>query len=460
MIPVTIRELCAAVQGTLYGSCDSELTVSAVSTDSRTIEPGLWFVPLVGERFDGHNYIDMALGKGAAGCFCARLPESLQPGKAYVLVSDTKRALRDLASWYRGKYDLPVVQITGSVGKTTTKEMIAGVLSQRLHTLKTKGNLNGDIGAPLMMLGLMPEHQAAVIETGMDNFGQIRYLGEMVRPDFAVITNIGDAHLEYLGSRAGILQAKSEIFENLRPGGIAVLNGDDELLRTLCLPCETLLCGRSDGCNVKITDVEDLGVAGVRCKVTTAKASYGLSIPAPGVHMIYSAAMAAAIGERLGLTAEEICRGVAQYAPTGERMRIEHLSGGRLMLNDSYNANPQSMGAALRVLAATDCTKRIAMLGDMKELGSATEPGHREIGALVGKLGIDVLFAVGPYCKEWMVPAAREAGCGDVRWYEDKTAAYDELAAAYSEGAALLLKASHFSGRFDLVADWLRDYQF
>ena len=211
---------------------------------------------------------------------------------------------------------------------------------------------------------------------------------------------------------------------------------------------------------MKITDVEDLGVAGVRCKVTTAKASYGLSIPAPGVHMIYSAAMAAAIGERLGLTAEEICRGVAQYAPTGERMRIEHLSGGRLMLNDSYNANPQSMGAALRVLAATDCTKRIAMLGDMKELGSATEPGHREIGALVGKLGIDVLFAVGPYCKEWMVPAAREAGCGDVRWYEDKTAAYDELAAAYSEGAALLLKASHFSGRFDLVADWLRDYQF
>ena len=141
-------------------------------------------------------------------------------------------------------------------------------------------------------------------------------------------------------------------------------------------------------------------------------------------------------------------------------MRVEQLPGGRLMLNDSYNANPQSMGAALRVLAATDCTKRIAMLGDMKELGAATEPGHREIGRLVGELGVDMLFAVGPYCKEWMVPAAREAGCPEVRWYEEKTAAYGELVAAYEEGAALLLKASHFSGRFDLTADYLRDYQF
>jgi UDP-N-acetylmuramoyl-tripeptide--D-alanyl-D-alanine ligase len=209
-----------------------------------------------------------------------------------------------------------------------------------------------------------------------------------------------------------------------------------------------------------VTDVEDLGVAGVRCAVKTEKAVYPLTIPAPGTHMVYAASMAVAIGERLGLTKEEICRGVAQYEPTGDRMRIEHLPGGRLLLNDSYNANPQSMGAALHVLAATECKKRIAMLGDMKELGDATAPGHERMGRLVGELGIDALFAVGPFCRDYMVPAAKAAGCQDVRWYEDKTQAYADLVRAYTENSALLLKASHFSGRFDLVADYLREYQF
>lgn len=454
MIAITALQMCRAVGGTLYGSADTAVT--ALSTDSRSIEPGVWFIPIKGERFDGHDYIDMALQKGAAGCFCARLPENLREDKVYILVKDTKVAMKDLASWYRTQFDLPIVQITGSVGKTTTKEMIAGVLSQRLRTHKTKGNLNGDIGAPLMMLGIMPEHEAAVIETGMDNFGQIRYLGEMIRPDFAVISNIGEAHMEYLGSREGILKAKSEIFENLRPGGVAVLNGDDALLNTLDLPFETVRCGMGENCDVRIENVNDMGVAGVSCTVRTAKACYELEIPAPGVHMVYSAAMAAVIAERLGLSAQEICAGVSSFEQTGERLRVERLSGNRIMLNDSYNANPQSMGAALRVLASTDAKLRIAMLGDMKELGDATEPGHREMGRLVGELGIDTLIAVGPYCKEYMVPAAQAAGCADVRWYEDKTQAYEDLLARYCDGAALLLKASHFSGRFDLVADYLR----
>lgn len=455
MIAVTTGEMSAAVRGTLYGAAD--VTVTVLSTDSRSIENGMWFIPIKGERFDGHDYIDMALEKGAAGCFCSKLPDIRREDKVYILVEDTKKALKDLASWYRGKFDLPIVQITGSVGKTTTKEMIAAVLSRRLRTHKTKGNLNGDIGAPLMVLGIMPEHEAAVIETGMDNFGQIRYLGEMIRPDFAVISNIGEAHMEFLGSREGILRAKSEIFENLRPGGVAVLNGDDELLNTLDLPFETIRCGFGENCSVRVKNVEDLGVAGVKCTVCTEKCTYALEIPAPGVHMVYSAAMAAAIAERLGLTAEDICAGVRSFAPAGERLRVERLNGGRIMINDSYNANPQSMGAALRVLASTPTTKRIAMLGDMKELGDATAPGHREMGRLVGELGIDMLIAVGPYCRDYMVPAAKESGCSDVRWFDDKTKAYDELTAEYGEGAALLLKASHFSGRFDLVADFLRD---
>ena len=455
MISVTALQMCHAVSGTLYGS--GEISVTALSTDSRSIEPGVWFIPIKGERFDGHDYIDMALEKGAAGCFCSRLPETLREDKAYILVEDTKVAMKDLAAWYRTQFTLPIVQITGSVGKTTTKEMIAGVLSQKLRTHKTKGNLNGDIGAPLMMLGILPEHEAAVIETGIDNFGQIRYLGEMIRPDFAVISNIGDSHMEYLGSREGILKAKSEIFENLKAGGTAVLNGDDALLNTLELPFETIRCGMGENCSVRIENVKDLGVAGVTCTVRTEKDTYELEIPAPGVHMVYSAAMAAAIAERLGLSRDEICDGVRNFEQTGERLRVERLTGGRTMLNDSYNANPQSMGAALRVLASTRATKRIAMLGDMKELGPATEAGHREMGRLVGELGIDLLIAVGPYCKDYMVDAAKASGCGDVRWFADKTEAYEELLAEYREGAVLLLKASHFSGRFDLTADYLRE---
>ena len=455
MIAVTALQMSRAVKGTLYGNGD--VSITALSTDSRSIEPGVWFIPIKGERFDGHDFIDMALEKGAVGCFCARLPETLRPDKTYILVEDTKVAMKDLASWYRTLFDLPIVQITGSVGKTTTKEMLAAVLAQKLRTHKTKGNLNGDIGAPLMVLGILPEHEAAVIETGMDNFGQIRYLGEMIRPDFAVISNIGEAHMEFLGSREGILKAKSEIFENLRSGGVAVLNGDDALLNTLELPFETIRCGMGENCNVRIERVKDMGVAGVCCIVCTEKERYELEIPAPGVHMVYSAAMAVAIAERLGLNREEICAGVRSFEQTGERLKVERLRGGRIMLNDSYNANPQSMGAALRVLASMEATKRIAMLGDMKGLGNVTEDGHREIGRLVGELGMDLLIAVGPFCREYMVPAAKEFGCMDVRWYEDKTHAYDELIEEYCEGAALLLKASHFSGRFDLAADYLRE---
>ena len=194
MIPMTTAQMRDAVRGTLHGS--EAVTVTALSTDSRSIAPGQWFVPLTGERFDGHDYIDKALDAGAAGCFCARLPETLRPDKVYIQVEDTRRALGDLASWYRGQFELPVVQVTGSMGKTTFKELLAGILSQRYNTLKTPGNLNGDIGAPLTLLSLTRAHQAAVIETGMDAPGQIRALGRAVRPDIAVITNVDDVHLE------------------------------------------------------------------------------------------------------------------------------------------------------------------------------------------------------------------------------------------------------------------------
>ena len=435
MTPCTAREICAAVGGTLLQ--DSGAPVTGVTTDSRAVQPGQLFIPLVGERFDGHAYISKALDGGAAGCLTAREPETLLPGKLYIQVADTRLALKALASWYRDKFDLPVVQVTGSAGKTTTKEMIASVLSQRYNTLRTEGNFNNDIGAPLTLLRLMPEHQAAVIETGMNHFGEIRYLGEMVRPDIAVITNVGDAHIENLGNtRQGILRAKCEIFENLTPEGIAVLNGDDELLNTVTLPQTILRCGVGDGCGVRVTDIDDRGLEGVACTVTIEGEHYRLTTSAPGRYMIYPMAMAAAIGRRLGLTGEEIAAGVAAYTTVGSRMHLIRLPGERLVIDDCYNANPQSMAEGLRMLAASPARHRVAVLGDMGELGQLTAQAHRDMGALTRRLGLTAV-AVGEKMR-----ALTETD-PQAQWFATVEEAMPAIRQLFTPGTAVLVKASH-----------------
>lgn len=435
MTPCTAREICAAVGGTLLQ--DSGAPVTGVTTDSRAVQPGELFIPLVGERFDGHAYISKALDGGAAGCLTAAAPETLLPGKLYIQVADTRLALKALASWYRNKFDLPVVQVTGSAGKTTTKEMIASVLSQRYNTLRTEGNFNNDIGAPLTLLRLMPEHQAAVIETGMNHFGEIRYLGEMVRPDIAVITNVGDAHIENLGNtRQGILRAKCEIFENLTPEGIAVLNGDDELLNTVTLPQTILRCGVGDGCDVRVTDIDDRGLEGVACTVTIEGEHYRLTTSAPGRYMIYPMAMAAAIGRRLGLTGEEIAAGVAAYTTVGSRMHLIRLPGERLVIDDCYNANPQSMAEGLRMLAASPARHRVAVLGDMGELGQLTAQAHRDMGALTRRLGLTAV-AVGE-----KMHALTETD-PQAQWFATVEEAMPAIRQLFTPGTAVLVKASH-----------------
>ena len=436
MTPCTAREICAAVGGTLLQ--DSGAPVTGVTTDSRAVQSGQLFIPLVGERFDGHAYIAKALEGGAAGCLTAAAPETLLPGKLYIQVADTRLALKALASWYRGKFDLPVVQVTGSAGKTTTKEMIASVLSQRYNTLRTEGNFNNDIGAPLTLLRLMSEHQAAVIETGMNHFGEIRYLGEMVRPDIAVITNVGDAHIENLGNtRQGILRAKCEIFENLAPDGVAVLNGDDPLLNTIALPQRILRCGTGEGCDVRVTEVDDQGLEGVACTVTTAKTSYRLETSAPGGYMIYPLAMAAAIGEYLGLTTEEITAGAADYVPVGSRMHLIPMDGQRLIIDDCYNANPQAMAEALRMLAKSRHRRKVAVVGDMGELGELTEQAHRDVGALARELKLDAVVAVGEKMR-----ALRETDPSAL-WFPDTASALPALPDLFVGDTAVMVKASH-----------------
>ena len=429
---LTVSELLTATGGTFLAGGESA-AVTSVSTDSRKAGEGALFIPLTGERFDGHDYIDKALALGAAGCLCARTPAAFLPDKFYIAVPDTRLALKALASWYRGQFDIPVVQITGSVGKTTTKEMIASVVSQRYRTLKTAENFNNDIGTPLTLLGLDDTCEAAVIETGMDHFGEIRYLGEMVRPHIAVITNIGDAHIEFLGSREGILKAKSEIFENLDADGVAILNGDDALLDTVALPQRIVRCGESAHADVRVSALRDRGIDGIACTVTTERAEYQLNIPAPGRHMIYAASLAVAVGEELGLSVPEIERGVD-----------------RRLLDDCYNANPQSMSAALRVLAASE-GKKIAVLGDMKELGELTESAHRAMGELCALLGIDRVIAVGEYARG-IADAAHESA----EWYPDAESAVDAARAAFTEGSVLLCKASHSMHLEKIVEELLK----
>ena len=458
MQPMTVREIESAVSGVWWNPREDAPEVSAVSTDSRRLAPGCLFIPLKGENFDGHDYIEAALDSGAAGVLCARLPEDLRPDRFYIKVDDTRLALKALAGAYRAKFNIPFVQITGSVGKTTTKEMIAAVLSQGLNVLKTPENFNNDIGTPLTLLQLAPEHQAAVIETGMNHFGEIRYLGEMVRPDIAVISNIGDAHIEFLGSREGILKAKSEIFEFLKPDGAAVLNGDDALLNTLDLPFTTLRCGQSEHCGVRITDLSDHGLDGITCRVTTARDEYELTIRAPGRHLAYCASMAVAVGERLGLTHEQIVSGVAAFQGVGSRMEIIRLPGQRIILNDCYNANPQSVAAGLEVLAKSTGSRKVAILGDMGELGEHGEAAHYNIGALAAMLGIDMVIAIGRKAEK--IAEGTLASGGSAVHFPDKDAAQAEVLRQFEPDTSVLVKASHFSMHFETIVAFLREQNY
>ena len=442
MEAMTLREILQATGGTLLGTMvDLDTQVGSVDTDSRAMTEGALFVPLVGERFDGHAYIGKSLENGAVGTLTDHELADYRPDKFYVLVPDTLLALGDLAAYYRSKFDVKIIAVTGSVGKTTSKDMAAAVLSQKFRVLKTDGNFNNNIGVPKTLFRLSHEHQVAVVEMGMNHVGEIDYLTRIARPDAAIITNIGDAHIEHLGSREGILKAKSEIFENLKPEGLAVLNGDDALLNTLDLPFRTVRCGRSEHCAVRVIDMADHGVAGITCTVVSPRDTYHLTIPAPGEHMAYSAAIAVAVGEELGLSTEEITRGAASYEPAGSRMRVLRLRDGRLVLDDCYNANPQSVTAALEILAKTECGRKVAVLGDMGELGDLTDQAHYNMGALAAMLGIDEVVAIGAKAEK-IADGAAQSG-GSVTHFATKEEAVHELTDQLGTDTAMLVKASH-----------------
>lgn len=454
---LTLGEILTAVNGTLLGECkDLDITVDRVETDSRTIHPGALFVPLTGERFDGHAYINSALEAGAAGCFTARERESYLPGKFYIKVPSTLRALRDLAGYYRTKFPIPLVGVTGSVGKTTTKDMVAAVLGMKYNVLKTEGNMNSREGMPLTLLRLNSSHEIAVIEMGMSQAGEIDYLSSIAKPDVAIITNVGDAHIENLGSRENILKAKCEMLTHLKSDGVAILNGDDELLAPLAgtTPFETVLYGHGENVAYRVADVSSAEGSSIRCTAITPAGQYNMEIPALGQHMVYPALIATAVAERYGLTKNEILEGILRFEPTKMRMNVLRRGGNITILNDTYNANPQSMRAAIGVLGDSKSAFKMAVLGDMFELGSLAPVLHAGVGEYLGKAGIHCLVAVGEL-SEHMARAAEKAGVPMVFHCPDKGAAIPVLKDNIKPDSTILVKASRGMAMEELV-DYLK----
>lgn len=444
MEPITLKEILEAVDGKLMGEeVDLSMTVERVDTDSRNIHEGSLFIPLQGERFDGHAFINDALESGAAGCLFVRDRSSYLPGKFYIKVSNTQRALRDLALWYKSRFDIPFIGITGSVGKTTTKDMVAAVLGEHFKVLKTEGNLNNELGLPMTLLRLNRTHEICVLEMGMNHFGEIEFLSNIVEPDVSVITNVGDSHIEFLGSRENILKAKCEIFSHMKKDGLAVLNGDDELISTLKgkLDFNTVWYGQNAGVDYRATELDSDGESVLRCKVDTPNNHCRVEIPALGDHMVYPVLVACAIGEYFGLTQEEIVRGVLHFAPTKMRMNIIRRQDNITILDDTYNANPQSMRAAIEILATGKGKTKIAVLGDMFELGPLAPMLHAGIGECVVKSGIDYLVCAGELSKH-IADAAEAEGMTEVYWRPNKKEAMTVLEQIVKPDCTVLVKAS------------------
>lgn len=457
MEALTLNQIAAAVRGTLLGEIDGNTQVHEICTDSRKIKPGCLFFPLVGEKFDGHDYVDSALEKGAAASITARDVEHPMPGKAYIRVEDTQAALGELAAWYRDQFDIPVIAVTGSVGKTTTKDMVAAVLGEKYNVLKTDGNFNNNIGLPMTIFRLNHEHQVAVLEMGMNHPGEIDYLTRIARPDVAIITNIGDAHIENMGCRENTLKAKAEIFHGMTAQGVAVLNGDDELLLTLSgrLEQEIIWCGNGNHCAWRVKDLEEHWQDHMECVLCSPDSAWVQEIPGLGAHMIYPATMAAAVGRMYGVSDELIRRGILEFEPTKMRMAILHRGDNITILNDTYNANPQSMRAAVDILSKQECSYRIAVLGDMLELGELGPALHQSVGRFLGQSGIDCLVTVGKL-GEYIADGAQENGCGAIYRCANQAEAQIALSSEVKPGSTILVKASR-GMKFEHLVDYLAE---
>ena len=444
MKPITLGAVAEACGGMLHG--DPDTVITSIYTDSRKVESGSLFAAIPGERVDGHDFIPGCIEKGASAILCEKAPEGEIP---YVLTDSTLVALKGIAEYYRSLFSIPFIGITGSVGKTSTKEFISSVLSQKYRVHKTAGNFNNELGVPLTLFGLEESHEVAVIEMGISGFGEMTRLSKMVRPDVSVITNIGCCHLENLIDRDGVLRAKTEMFTYLSESGTIILCGDDDKLATVTEyhGVTPVFYGFDSAFPYYAKDIVEKGLEGIACTLCHNESEISVIIPAIGRHMVLNALCAMAVGKTLGLTDDEIKRGIELFQNVGSRSRILHLNG-YTVIDDCYNANPTSTCAGLLTLSKV-AGRKVAVLGDMNELGVDERTLHHEVGAYAREHGIDLLIAVGELSQK----TAEGFGVGAVH-YDTVDDCIAAIGGYLNPGDTVLIKASH-SMHFEKIVEAL-----
>lgn len=439
MTPEKIAKVCRGVYTGPEEAGKQE--ISALTTDSRQISAGSLFVAIQGARVDGNQFVASSYETGALCCMSEKKPEDQE--KPYIQVESCLQALKDMAAYYRTVYPVKVIGITGSVGKTTTKEMLASVLSRHFRTLKTLGNFNNEIGLPLTLFRLRKEHEIAVVEMGISEFGEMTRLSAVAQPDACVITNIGQCHLENLGDRDGVLKAKTEIFRSMNPEGMVYLNGDDDKLCTVqeVYGKKPVFFGLDPSNTVYPENIVSKGLAGTQMDVVTPEVRFHVYVPVPGKHMIYNALAAAAVGLDHGMAPEEIAEGIASFRPVDGHSSILE-TGKFTVMDDCYNANPVSMKAGLDVLSQVP-DRKAAILGDMFELGNDEKALHYEVGQYAAEKKMDVLICIGELAEQYKCGALAVNPKQELYYFATLEEAAGQLASILQPSDAILVKASH-----------------
>ncbi len=449
MVTLTVKEIALATKGELVNGREETL-ILGISIDSRTVGKEELFIPLVGERFDGHSFLGDVLHRGTQCVLCERRKYGVElknKDQCVILVEDTLRALQDLGKYYAGKFCIPIIGVTGSTGKTSTKDMIYAVLSKKYNVIKNQGNFNNHIGLPLTIFQMEKEHEVAVLEMGMSNLGEIDLLAELVRPDIAVITNIGLSHIEHLGSQENIMKAKMEITNYFHKDSRLIVNGDDEYLSTLRqkeFEFDVIYIGVHGRYNYIADQIRDLGEYGSEFDLWIDSNKYSFKLTVPGKHNIYNALMAIAIGIEMGVAVPLMQEALEEFGGSKMRLNILTTKENIKIINDSYNASPDSMLAAISVLEKMVTDRKIACLGDMLEMGEYTEKGHYQVGVEITKgQNIDIIVTVGRSARH-IARGAMEHGfqCDQIFLCENNDEAIKVLKAILKREDAILIKGS------------------
>ncbi len=446
-INLTIKEIADCCGGKFSGDGSVlEKKITTVVIDSRKAIQGSLFIAIKGENTDGGNFIPAAAENGAL-CAVSQTPRA---GFCCIVVSDPVKALQDIAAYYRSKLNITVVGITGSVGKTTTKEVVASVLSTKYRVIKTEGNFNNGLGLPLSILSIKPDTEVAVIEMGMNHFGEMSLLTSIARPTMCIMTNIGISHIENLGSRENILKAKCEIFECMPPAARCILNGDDDLLITIERPNKCLY-GFDRKNDVYIESFLEKGFEGTVFSVSLFGEHFDCSISLPGRHVLFAAMAAMAAGSWLGLTHDQLVEGISSARSISGRANVIHTDKYTL-IDDCYNAAPDSVESGIDLLVKSDAKRSVCILGDMGELGDTAAPMHRRIGEHAATERVGLLIAIGALSKNTYDGCVQNGG--NAVYFENMDEFLKKKDSLLLRGDTILIKASHFM-KFNKIVEAL-----